>query len=100
MRPIAIFSAPASGGRATSSSADGEEAVAAARQHHPDLILLDVMMPKVEACRQLKADADLPFTPLTDGRKPLIDLALAADLSGFPYLSPINAPPCPSGPHW
>ncbi len=48
-------------------AADGEEAVAAARQHHPDLILLDVMMPKVdgiEACRQLKADADLPFTPI------------------------------------
>ena len=48
-------------------AADGEEALAAARQHHPDLILLDVMMPKVdgiEACRQLKADADLPFMPI------------------------------------
>jgi adenylate cyclase len=48
-------------------AADGEEAVASARQHHPDLILLDVMMPKVdgiEACRQLKADAGLPFTPI------------------------------------
>ena len=48
-------------------AADGEEAVASARQHHPDLILLDVMMPKVdgiEACRQIKADADLPFTPI------------------------------------
>ena len=35
---------------------DGEEAMAAAREHLPDLILLDVMMPKVdgvEACRQL-----------------------------------------------
>jgi CheY-like chemotaxis protein len=48
-------------------AADGEEAMAAARQHHPDLILLDVMMPKVdgvEACRQLKADANLPFMPI------------------------------------
>jgi adenylate cyclase len=48
-------------------AADGEEAMAAARQHHPDLILLDVMMPKVdgvEACRQLKADAALPFMPI------------------------------------
>ena len=44
-------------------AADGEEAVASARQHHPDLILLDVMMPKVdgiEACRQLKADSPPP----------------------------------------
>ena len=48
-------------------AADGEEAIAATRQHHPDLILLDVMMPKVdgvEACRQLKADASLPFIPI------------------------------------
>src|SRR5689334_16362 len=39
-------------------AADGEEAIASARQHQPDLILLDVMMPKVdgiEACRRLKA---------------------------------------------
>jgi DNA-binding response OmpR family regulator len=46
---------------------DGEEALAAARAHLPDLILLDVMMPKVdgiEVCRQLKADATLPFMPI------------------------------------
>ncbi len=46
---------------------DGEEAIAAAREHHPDLILLDVMMPKIdgiEVCRQLKSDADMPFTPI------------------------------------
>src|ERR1700734_4481984 len=45
-------------------AADGEEAIAAARQHSPDLILLDVMMPKIdgiEVCRRLKADADLQF---------------------------------------
>jgi adenylate cyclase len=38
-----------------------------ARQHRPDLILLDVMMPKmdgIEACRQLKADPNLPFMPV------------------------------------
>ena len=48
-------------------TADGEEALAAARQHHPDLILLDVMMPKmdgIEACRQIKADASLLFMPV------------------------------------
>ena len=48
-------------------AADGEEALAAARQHHPDLILLDAMMPKmdgIEACRQIKADASLLFMPV------------------------------------
>jgi adenylate cyclase len=45
-------------------AADGEEAIATAHTHHPDLILLDVMMPKIdgiEVCRRIKADADLPF---------------------------------------
>jgi adenylate cyclase len=48
-------------------AADGEEALAAAREHHPDLILLDIMMPKIdgiEVCRQLKADTTLPFMPI------------------------------------
>jgi adenylate cyclase len=48
-------------------AADGEEGLSAARQHTPDLILLDVMMPKLdgfEVCRQLRADAAFPFTPI------------------------------------
>src|SRR5215217_3940736 len=48
-------------------AADGEEALAVAREHHPDLILLDVMMPKMDGiavCRALKADPSLPFMPV------------------------------------
>jgi adenylate cyclase len=48
-------------------AADGEEALAVARAHLPDLILLDVMMPKLdgfEVCRRLKGDASLPFMPI------------------------------------
>jgi len=48
-------------------AADGEEGLAAARNHTPDLILLDVMMPKLdgfEVCRRLRADASFPFTPI------------------------------------
>ncbi len=40
-------------------AANGEEALAIAREWHPDLVLLDVMMPKVsgfEVCRRLRAD--------------------------------------------
>ena len=46
---------------------DGEAALAAAREALPDLILLDVMMPKVdglEVCRRLRADPAFPFTPI------------------------------------
>jgi class 3 adenylate cyclase/CheY-like chemotaxis protein len=48
-------------------AADGEEALAVARAQQPDLILLDVMMPKmdgIEACRHLKGDPSLPFMPV------------------------------------
>jgi class 3 adenylate cyclase len=46
---------------------DGEDALAAIREHQPDLVLLDVMMPKldgVEVTRRVKGDASLPFTPI------------------------------------
>jgi len=48
-------------------ASDGEEGLAAARRDTPDLILLDVMMPKLdgfEVCRRLRADASFPFTPI------------------------------------
>jgi class 3 adenylate cyclase/CheY-like chemotaxis protein len=48
-------------------AADGEEALAAAREWQPDLILLDVMMPKldgIEVCRRLRADPTFPFTTI------------------------------------
>ena len=46
---------------------DGEEALAKARTQEPDLILLDVMMPKMdgfEVCRAIKTDPAMPFTPI------------------------------------
>jgi len=48
-------------------AADGEEALAAAKELLPDLILLDVMMPKLdgfEVCKRLKGDTSLPFMPI------------------------------------
>jgi len=41
---------------------DGEEALVKAREHRPDLVLLDVMMPKMngfDLCQALRADHDL-----------------------------------------
>ena len=48
-------------------AADGEEALVSAAQHSPDLILLDVEMPKLdgfEVCRRLKNDPAMPFIPI------------------------------------
>lgn len=45
----------------------GEEAVALARRHHPDLILLDIQLPDIpgtEAVRLLKADAETRSIPV------------------------------------
>src|SRR5258708_38860633 len=69
-------------------AADGEEALALARKERPDLILLDVMMPKIdgiEVCRQLKADKSLPFMPIilvtakTDSKDVVAGLEAGAD---------------------
>src|SRR6476661_4728462 len=48
-------------------AADGFEALAAVEKIIPDLILLDVMMPKMdgmEVVRRLKANKALPFIPV------------------------------------
>ncbi|MEN3373337.1 response regulator [Dechloromonas sp. ZS-1] len=74
----------------------GEDGLIMARMHHPDLILLDVMMPVMdgfETCRRIKADpslAEIPvvfITALPDSGSELDGLRLgAADY----LLKPIN----------
>lgn len=72
-------------------ASDGEEAVAAVREHHPDLILLDVMMPKmngVEACRLIKSDERLPFMPviMITAKSSPRDVVTALDAGADEYL--------------
>jgi two-component system phosphate regulon response regulator PhoB len=46
-------------------AADGDEALALVREHHPELVLLDAMMPKrsgFDVCRELKEDPETNAT--------------------------------------
>lgn len=46
---------------------DGEAALEMAQQHHPDLLLLDVMMPKLDGfsvCQALRALPEFAHTPI------------------------------------
>lgn len=55
------------GGYEVVTASNGEEAVQLARKENPDLILLDVRMPRMtgyEACREIKSDTNLRDTPV------------------------------------
>ena len=71
---------------------DGEEALAAAKELLPDLILLDIMMPKIdgiEVCRRLKNDATLPFMPiiLTTAKADSKDVVQGLEAGADEYLT-------------
>ncbi|HWT78179.1 MAG TPA: response regulator [Candidatus Methylomirabilis sp.] len=71
---------------------DGEEALATARESRPDLILLDIMMPKldgIEVCRRLKADRSLPFMPIimVTARSDAKDVVAGLEAGGDEYLT-------------
>jgi adenylate cyclase len=71
---------------------DGDAALNAARQHLPDLILLDVMMPRrdgFEVCRLLKADETLPFMPiiLVTAKGDPRDIVAGLECGGDEYLT-------------
>jgi adenylate cyclase len=73
-------------------AADGEEALSCAREKLPDLILLDIMMPKMdglEVCRQLKGDKSLPFIPiiLVTARADTKDIVAGLDIGADEYLT-------------
>ncbi|HET7350458.1 MAG TPA: response regulator transcription factor [Marmoricola sp.] len=69
---------------------DGEQAVALAREHHPDVLLLDVRMPRLdglEAARRVRADPALGATRVvmltTFADDALLVRAVRAGASGY-----------------
>ena len=73
-------------------TADGEEALAVAREARPDLILLDIMMPRLDGiavCQQLRADPTFPFTPIimVTAKADSRDVVAGLEAGGDEYLT-------------
>lgn len=71
---------------------DGEDALAKVAAQHPDLILLDVMMPKmdgIEVTKRLKADPALRFIPivLLTAKSATRDVVAGLDAGADDYLT-------------
>ena len=71
---------------------DGEQALATIAADPPDLVLLDIMMPRIdglEVVRRLKADKTLPFIPviLVTAKATPKDVVAGLDAGGDDYLT-------------
>ena len=75
---------------------DGEEGLAAAKEFVPDLILSDVMMPKIngfKVCGLIKADSNLKHIPviILSSRAGVDDVEISKQVGADAYmLKPIN----------
>jgi DNA-binding response OmpR family regulator len=72
-------------GHSVISAADGEEALRLYRQSQPDLVVLDLMLPKVsglEVCRRIQSDKRVPVVMLTakgEEEDRIVGLGIGAD---------------------
>ncbi len=76
------------GGYVVVPAADGEEALESYRRHSPDLVVLDLMLPKLsglEVCRRLGAERRVPLIMLT-ARGEEEDRILGLDLGADDYV--------------
>jgi DNA-binding response OmpR family regulator len=67
---------------------DGEEGLAIARRERPDLIILDLMLPRLdglEVCRALRREWDVPIIMLT-ARESEIDRVVGLELGADDYV--------------
>jgi class 3 adenylate cyclase len=79
-------------GYAIATAADGVEALEKIRELLPDLVLLDIMMPKmdgIETLKRLKADPSLPFIPviLVTAKADASDVVAGLENGGDDYLT-------------
>ena len=70
-------------------AADGEEALAVFAAHTPDLVVLDISMPRLDGlavCRQIRVDSDVPILFLSC-RGDEVDRVLGLDMGGDDYVT-------------
>ncbi len=70
-------------------AADGDEALAVAREAHPDLVVLDVMLPGrdgFEVCRTLRHESHVPIL-LLSARSEEVDRIIGLELGADDYLT-------------
>jgi len=75
-------------GMTTAEAGDGEAALVAVEREKPDLVVLDINMPRLdglEVCRRLRASGDLPILFLSS-RDDEIDRVLGLELGGDDYV--------------
>jgi len=87
IRQLLVF-ALEKAGMSAREAADGEAALASVAAEAPDLVILDINMPKLdglEVCRRLRATADLPILFLSS-RDDEIDRVLGIELGGDDYV--------------
>ncbi|MHB8458525.1 MAG: response regulator [Candidatus Limnocylindrales bacterium] len=68
---------------------DGRQALAAFRAEHPDLILLDLMLPElsgIEVCRIIRAESDVPIVMLT-AKDAELDKVVGLELGADDYVT-------------
>lgn len=68
---------------------DGEEAIKKAKETKPDLIVLDVMLPKkngYDVCKELQLEMDVPIILLT-AKTDIIDKVLGLELGADDYVT-------------
>ena len=76
-------------GHTATCAADGAEGLALAKSYEFDVIILDVMMPKMdglEVCRRLRAESDVPILMLT-ARDSVPDVVKGLDLGADDYMT-------------
>ncbi len=68
---------------------DGQEALRLLFAHKPDLVILDVMMPKMDGwqtCRRIREISDVPLLMLTGKKKSKADIVRGLDYGADDYL--------------